>query len=145
MMILNNNMWRITLKKLIKVVAAIIENDKEEILCALRSPNMAIPNMWEFPGGKVEQGEDLYSALKREISEELGCSIETNILFNEHTHEYENFSINLIAIKSKILKGNPIPKEHSQLIWLRRENLSSLVWAPADLPAVKQLIDEYKE
>lgn len=141
-MILNKNMWRITLKKLIKVVAAIIENDNDEILCALRSPNMAIPNMWEFPGGKVEQGEDLYSALKREISEELGCLIETKILFNDHTHEYENFTINLTTIKSKIIDRNPIPKEHSKLIWLKRENLSSLIWAPADIPAVEQLINE---
>ena len=130
------------MKKLIRVVAAIIENDKDEILCALRSPTMAIPNMWEFPGGKVEQGEDLHSALKREISEELGCSIETMDLFNDHTHEYENFRINLLAIKSKIVDGTPVSKEHSKLIWLKRENLSSLIWAPADIPAVKQLINE---
>ena len=56
------------MKKVVKVVAAIIENEENEILCALRSPEMSIPNMWEFPGGKVEKGEDLYSAIEREIS-----------------------------------------------------------------------------
>ena len=56
------------MKKLVKVVAAIIENDQQEILCALRSPNMSIPNRWEFPGGKVENGEDIYSALKEKFS-----------------------------------------------------------------------------
>jgi 8-oxo-dGTP diphosphatase len=130
------------LKKLVKVVAAIIENENKEILCALRSPDMLIPNMWEFPGGKVEQGEDLFTALKREIKEELGCSIEAIDLFNEHTHEYETFIINLIAIKCKITEGIPEASEHSKLIWLKRENLSSLKWAPADIPAVEQLINE---
>ncbi|MCM3719462.1 (deoxy)nucleoside triphosphate pyrophosphohydrolase [Fictibacillus phosphorivorans] len=130
------------MKKLVKVVAAVIENENNEILCALRSPKMLIPNMWEFPGGKVEPGEDLFSALKREINEELGCSIETIDLFNEHTHEYETFNINLIAIKSKITKGIPKANEHSKLIWLKRENLSALKWAPADIPAVEQLMNE---
>lgn len=132
----------ITLKNTIKVVAAIIENEQEEILCALRSPDMSIPNMWEFPGGKVEEREDLYSALEREIDEELCCKIETGELFINHTHEYKTFIINLTAIRSVIIKGNPLPTEHSKLIWLKRDNLNSLKWAPADIPAVEQLINE---
>ena len=48
------------MKKQVKVVAAIIENEQNEILCALRSPEMAIPNTWECPGGKVEKNEDLF-------------------------------------------------------------------------------------
>lgn len=132
------------MKKTIKVVAAIIENYQNEILCALRSPHMAIPNMWEFPGGKVEPNEDLFTALKREIEEELHCEIETRELHNDIVHEYETFIINLIAIKCKIVRGTPTPTEHSKLIWLKRENLASLVWAPADIPAVEQLIKEIK-
>ena len=130
------------MKKVVKVVAAIIENDENEILCALRSPVMSIPNMWEFPGGKVEQGEDLYSAIEREIAEELDCKVIANDIFNENTHEYDTFIITLISIKCTLVEGTPISKEHSKLIWLKRENLSSLKWAPADIPAVKQLIDE---
>jgi 8-oxo-dGTP diphosphatase len=131
------------MKKLVKVVAAIIENEQNEILCALRSPEMSIPNMWEFPGGKVEANEDIYSALKREIDEELDCKIETaNEVFNDNTHEYETFIINLLSIKCKVTEGIPIPSEHSKLIWLKRENLDSLKWAPADLSVVEQLIHE---
>ncbi|TDL80454.1 (deoxy)nucleoside triphosphate pyrophosphohydrolase [Peribacillus frigoritolerans] len=130
------------MKKSLKVVAAIIENDQNEILCALRSPEMAIPNMWEFPGGKVEKDEDIYSALIREIDEELGCMIETDYLFHEHTHEYETFIITLLCIKARITEGSPEPSEHSKLIWLKRENLASLNWAPADVPAVEALINE---
>lgn len=134
--------WRIKVKKAIKVVAAIIENDENEILCALRSPEMSIPNMWEFPGGKVEKGEDLYEAIKREIKEEMNCVIHTEGIFNDHTHEYDNFTINLIAIKAKLIEGTPTATEHSKLAWFKRENLKSLVWAPADIPAVEQLIQE---
>ena len=131
------------MKKQIKVVAAIIENDQNEVLCALRAPEMSMGNLWEFPGGKVEENEDPYSALVREISEELGCTIETSYeIFNDNTHEYESFIINLLSIKAKIIDGTPTAKEHSKLIWLKRENLSSLKWAPADIPVVKQLMEE---
>ncbi|MEH7095264.1 (deoxy)nucleoside triphosphate pyrophosphohydrolase [Neobacillus vireti] len=131
------------MKKLVKVVAAIIENENQEILCALRSPEMSIPNMWEFPGGKVEANEDIFSALEREITEELDCKIETyKEVFNDNTHEYETFIINLISIKCRVVEGNPTKSEHSKLIWLKRENLDSLKWAPADIPAVEQLIKE---
>ncbi|SIQ01531.1 8-oxo-dGTP diphosphatase [Peribacillus simplex] len=131
------------MKKQVKVVAAIIENEKDEILCALRSPDMSIPNMWEFPGGKVEMGEDIFTALKREIDEELQCKVETeSLIFNDNTHEYETFIINLLSIKCRIIEGTPTANEHSKLIWLKGENLSSLKWAPADIPAVEQLINE---
>lgn len=131
------------MKKQVKVVAAIIENENDEILCALRSPDMSIPNMWEFPGGKVEKGEDIFTALKREIDEELQCQVETETsIFNDNTHEYETFIINLLSIKCRIIEGTPTANEHSKLIWLKRENLSSLKWAPADIPAVEQLINE---
>lgn len=127
------------MKKTVKVVAAIIENEKNEILCALRSPEMSLPNQWEFPGGKVEEGEDLQTALEREIEEELSCEIEAKDLFNDHTHEYETFTIRLIALKADLIKGQPSASEHSKLMWLPREKLNSLDWAPADLPAVEQL------
>ncbi|WBL16887.1 (deoxy)nucleoside triphosphate pyrophosphohydrolase [Sutcliffiella sp. NC1] len=128
------------MKKKIKVVAAIIENEQGEVLCALRSPEMSLPNYWEFPGGKVEKNEDIHSALKREIQEELHCKIETHDVHNEHTHEYEAFIIHLITIKAKIVAGTPIPAEHSILVWFKKENLPSLVWTPADTPAVELLV-----
>lgn len=130
------------MKKKLTVVAAIIENDIGEVLCALRSPKMSLPNHWEFPGGKVENGEDIFYALKREINEELHCTIETYDIFNEHTHEYESSIIHLITIKAKIMNGSPKATEHAKLIWLKKENLKSLVWAPADKPAVDLLVND---
>lgn len=130
------------MKKLIKVVGAIIENDNNEILCALRSPRMTLPNMWEFPGGKIEAGETLKEAIEREIKEELNCEVEFIDSFNDNTHEYDKFIVNLITVKCRLVSGIPTVSEHSKLIWLHRENLLSLKWAPADIPAVEQLAAE---
>lgn len=130
------------MKKLIKVVGAIIENNNNEILCALRSPRMTLPNMWEFPGGKIEAGETLKEAIEREIKEELNCEVEFIDSFNDNTHEYDKFIVNLITVKCRLISGIPTVSEHSKLIWLHRENLLSLKWAPADIPAVEQLASE---
>lgn len=128
------------MKKTIKVVAAIIENENNEVLCALRSPQMSVPNKWEFPGGKVEEGESLFEAIEREIKEELNCRVKAFDEFDENTHEYEKVVVNLVGIKCKLIEGTPKAGEHSKLVYLRKENLNSLVWAPADVPIVENLI-----
>ena len=128
------------MKKTIKVVAAIIENESKEILCALRSPQMSMPNLWEFPGGKVESDESLFDAIEREIQEELNCQVKAFDIFDENIHEYEKVIVNLIGIKCTLVEGIPTAKEHSKLIYLNKANLSSLVWAPADVPIVENLM-----
>ncbi|GAA0121904.1 MAG: (deoxy)nucleoside triphosphate pyrophosphohydrolase [Clostridium argentinense] len=129
------------MKKTVKVVGAVIENDKSEILCALRSKDMPIGKFWEFPGGKIEIGESISNAIIREIKEELNCDIEFVSLFNENTHEYENIIVNLITARCKLVKGTPTANEHAKLLWMPIEYLESLTWAPADIPAVKQLVE----
>lgn len=128
-------------KKLVEVVAAVIENENNEILCALRSPIMTLPNMWEFPGGKVEEGESLYTAIEREIKEELKCSVKAIEIIGKNKHEYEKIIVNLTAIKCNLVEGKPVADEHSKLIYLKKENLESLVWAPADIPLVKKVMN----
>ncbi len=132
----------IPLKRIVNVVAGIIENDRNEILCALRSPVMSLPNRWEFPGGKIETGENAFEALEREIMEELGCQITATESFHENIHEYDSFIIKLTCLKATIIRDSPKASEHSKLIWLKRENLEALKWAPADIPAVHKLINE---
>jgi len=130
------------MKKKINVVAAIIENEAAEILCALRSSTMSLPNLWEFPGGKVDHDESEIEALKREIKEELLCEIDIISPFDDYTHEYEKTFIRLITYKCRIIQGTPTTTEHAKLIWLKREYLNSLVWAPADVSTLDKLIKE---
>ncbi|WP_050180367.1 8-oxo-dGTP diphosphatase MutT [Domibacillus robiginosus] len=131
------------MKKAVRVVGAVIENEKNEILCALRSPEMTLPNLWEFPGGKIEAGETPEESLKREVQEELACEIEVGEKIEEVTHEYEAVIVNLLTYRSRILNGLPKAEEHAELRWVSRDRLNDLEWAPADIPTITQLMSEY--
>ena len=125
--------------KTIEVVAAIIK--KQDKIFITRRSYGEFADMWEFPGGKVEKGESLHEAIEREIKEELSCTVKAVEIFDENTHEYENIIVNLTAIKCDLVEGSPLADEHSEIIYLKRENLNSLVWAPADMPIVKKVIN----
>ena len=127
-------------KECVRVVGAVIYNERNEILCALRSPEMSLPNLWEFPGGKIEEAEKPEEALVREIKEELGCMITVYEKIAEVHHEYPNIIVNLLTYKARIIDGEPNAKEHAQLKWVPLQNLDSLNWAPADIPTVKALL-----
>ncbi len=131
------------MKKTIQVVGAIIENEKKEILCALRSTQMSLGNYWEFPGGKVEPSETLAQTIEREIQEELGCRVRFVEVFRKNLHEYDTFNVELHGVKCQLIQGLPQAKEHAALLWLKRENLLSLQWAPADLPIVEALLQTF--
>lgn len=130
------------MKKTVKVVGAIIENENNEILCALRSKDMSLGKFWEFPGGKIEQGESIGDAIVREIKEELDCTIEFIDVFYDNTHEYDNVIVNLITVKCKLVAGTPKANEHAKLLWLVKDYLESLTWAPADIPTINKLLDK---
>jgi 8-oxo-dGTP diphosphatase len=128
------------MKKHINVVAAVIHNEHKEILCALRSPAMALPNLWEFPGGKIEEGESHETALIREIQEELNIEIEVGGNVEDTYFEYEKFTIQLTSYFASINSGEIKATEHAELKWVPIHKLSTLEWAPADIPAVKKIL-----
>lgn len=128
------------MKRTVKVVGAVSINEQGEILCALRSPRMSQPNVWEFPGGKIEEGESPEESLIREIKEELDCTVEVYELIEEVVHEYLNIIVHLLTYKTEIVAGAPTAKEHAELKWMTLEKLRSLHWAPADIPTVEALL-----
>ncbi|MEX3623483.1 8-oxo-dGTP diphosphatase MutT [Viridibacillus arvi] len=130
------------MKKSVHVVGAIIENEENEIFCALRSPEMSLANYWEFPGGKIEAGETPQQALEREINEEFNCKIEVGQKVEDTTYEYEKVIVRLETYMAKIIYGVPTISEHADVKWVLRQNLSQLDFAPADIPAVDKLANQ---
>lgn len=130
------------MKKTVHVVGAIIENEKNEIFCALRAPNMSLPDYWEFPGGKLEAGEAPKQTLIREIQEELTCQISVGEKVEDTTYEYDNIIVRLETYKATITTGQPTALEHAATAWVPRNKLHQLKFAPADIPAVERLLKE---
>lgn len=132
------------MKKLVHVVGAIIENENNEIFCALRSPEMSLPNYWEFPGGKIENGETPEEALAREIKEEFNCTIIVGQKVEDTTYEYEKVVVRLETYKAKLMDGEPTVSEHADTKWVTRSEILALNFAPADIPAVEKLLEKNK-
>jgi 8-oxo-dGTP diphosphatase len=127
--------------KKINVAGAVILNDKGQVLCALRSSSMSMPNLWEFPGGKIEPGETAEESLVREIHEELGCIVTIADQIEDVEHLYPTVLVRLLTYKAYITEGEPTAKEHARIDWFSPNELNDLEWAPADLPTVRKLID----
>ncbi|WP_088101967.1 (deoxy)nucleoside triphosphate pyrophosphohydrolase [Halalkalibacter urbisdiaboli] len=130
--------------KKVQVVAAVINNEQSHILCALRSPTMSLAHHWEFPGGKIEDGESPEEALTREIREELDCEIKVSEKIESVTHRYPNVLVHLLTYHATIISGFPKAKEHADLKWIPLEQLDRLRWAPADIPTVELLLKQIR-
>ena len=124
--------------KQIHVVGAAIVRDGL-VLCAQRGHDGKLPGLWEFPGGKIEQGESKQDALRREVTEELGCTVEVGREVTTTTHAYEFGEVTLTTFYCRLLTGTPSLTEHVSLKWLRPDELDALPWAPADVPAIAQI------
>ena len=131
------------MKNKIKVVGAILENYNGEVLCTLRNKDSIFGNLWEFPGGKIENNETPQQSLKREILEELNIKIGSSISYMKVEKEYDDFIIELECFKCEILNDlDIISMVHDKVIWLKRENLLSLNWIPTDISIVEKLSEE---
>jgi 8-oxo-dGTP diphosphatase len=127
-------------KVMILVTAAIIFN-KSKILIARRANNKHLAGFWEFPGGKVEEGESAEECLKREIGEELGINVKVGAFFMENHHHYGEKHILLKAYFCDLISGNIVLNDHDQIEWVEKANLHKYDFAPADIPFVESLID----
>ena len=123
--------------KTIKVVAAIII-DREKVFATQRGYG-EFKDGWEFPGGKIEEGETPQEALVREIKEELDTEIEVGELLDTVEYDYPKFHLSMDCFICKIKSGDLVLKEHEAAKWLTKETLGSVEWLPADEGLVEKI------
>ena len=119
----------------LQVACAIIERGGL-VLATQRSAAMSLPLKWEFPGGKLREGETPADCLQRELREELGITAAVLGALPPTTHHYESFSVTLHPFRCAELSGPITLHEHAALTWVAPRDLLSLDWAEADLPVI---------
>ena len=124
--------------KSIHVVAAIIINEGK--LFATQRGYGDWKDYWEFPGGKMEAGETPEEALKREIREELDTEIAVHEKLITVEYDYPKFHLLMDCYLSEVIEGSLVLKEHEAARWLKRDELDSVQWLPAD----KEVLDKIK-
>ncbi len=121
------------------VVCAIIERNGR-ILIAQRSPGKSLAFKWEFPGGKVEEGECAPEALRRELREELGITVAVHRPLTPVLYAYESFSLRLLPFLCEIESGEPVLHEHCALAWVMPEMIGSYDFPSADIPILAEYL-----
>ena len=123
-----------------EVVCGVITNSDGEVLACRRGAGRHLAGFWEFPGGKVDQGEDPRSALGRELKEELGIIVEVGKKL-EPVVEWTDgkVAIRLTGYFCGISKGVPVALEHEEIRWCEISELGELEWAEADVPLVSEI------
>lgn len=125
--------------KTVRVVAAVIkaENEKgQPIIFATQRGYGDLKGGWEFPGGKIEEGETPQEALKREIMEELDTEISVGDLIDTIEYDYPTFHLSMDCFWCQIVKGDLVLKEHEAAKWLSKDELDSVEWLPADITLI---------
>ncbi|MDD3138194.1 MAG: (deoxy)nucleoside triphosphate pyrophosphohydrolase [Lachnospiraceae bacterium] len=121
--------------KTIRVVAAVIRAKNESgepIIFATQRGYGDFKGGWEFPGGKIEEGETPQEALRREIIEELDTEISVGELIGTVEYDYPEFHLSMDCFWCEIIKGNLILKEHEAARWLKKDEYNKVEWLPAD-------------
>jgi len=128
-------------RKRLFVVAALIER-RGRILLSQRRADQSFGLCWEFPGGKVEPGEDPRDALVREIREELACTVRAGDVIDVVFHAYPAFDLVMPVYRTGIVRGTPRAAEVAAIAWVAPLELPQMAMPPADLPLAKRLARE---
>lgn len=126
--------------KTVRVVAAVIRKD-DKIFATQRGYG-EFKDGWEFPGGKIEEGETPEQALAREIKEELDTEIQVGKLIDTIEYDYPKFHLSMDCFWCEIMQGGLELKEHEAARWLSKEDLYSVDWLPADVGVVEKIEEE---
>ena len=128
---------------MVLVAAAALVDGDGRVLIAQRPEGKQLAGLWEFPGGKVEEGETPEAALIRELREELGIDTQASCLapLTFASHAYESFHLLMPLFACRRWQGTPRAQEGQQLAWVRARDLRDYPMPPADLPLVPILRD----
>ena len=126
--------------KTVRVVAAVIRKDNK--IFATQRGYGEFKDGWEFPGGKIEEGETPAQALAREIKEELDTEIQVGKLIDTIEYDYPKFHLSMDCFWCEIMQGGLELKEHEAARWLSKEELYSVDWLPADVGVVEKIKKE---
>jgi mutator protein MutT len=122
----------------IDVVAGVIRREGL-LLITQRMPGDTLAGYWEFPGGKVERDEDLPTALRRELQEEIGVEVEIGVELQRVVHAYPDRDVRLYFFEAILISGEPRPIEAADLRWVRPDELMNYQFPKADLPLLELL------
>lgn len=125
--------------KQVKTVAGVIRNEKGEVLCTLRDQGKYdyVSFKWEFPGGKIEEGETLEETLTRELHEELEIDVEIGDFLYQVEHDYPDFHLSMAVFECKLISKEIKMNVHKGIKWLSPKDMMQLDWAEADIPVAK--------
>lgn len=123
--------------KQVEVVAAVIYKDNN-IFITKRSGGQ-FDGLWEFPGGKIEQGETHIQTVTREIKEELDIEIEVKGYLTTVHYNYPNFALTMHLYWAQITEGTPKLLEHAEAQWLNKRALKNVDWIPADIAVIEAI------
>ncbi|HET9863510.1 MAG TPA: 8-oxo-dGTP diphosphatase MutT [Steroidobacteraceae bacterium] len=126
-------------KPRLRVVAAALFDAQRRVLIAQRPPGKHMAGWWEFPGGKVAQGESDAQALERELREELGVQALAHRPITTLSHEYPDRIVDLVLWHASIAGGEPRGLDGQQLKWVACQSLGNERLLPADLPLIPAL------
>lgn len=127
--------------KKLKVVAAVINYEGKTLCCQRKTHKFKyLSKKWEFPGGKIEEGETEEAALKREINEELELTINDLKHFVTVKHCYDDFEIEMATYLANTTKPDFKLHDHVQAKWCNLNDLKNFDWAEADVPIVEKLL-----
>ena len=126
-------------RRTIRVVAAVVQKN-ERYLITQRRPNAVLPLLWEFPGGRVEEGESDAHALRRELLERLGVEVEVGQLISFVSHPYEHYSVDLHLYECKLKDDNLQAKAVNAFRWVTSGEFDQYPFTPADEASMTKLL-----
>ena len=128
-------------KEVIRVVAAVIEREGRYLITQ-RNAGAVLPLLWEFPGGRVEEGESEEDALQREVQGRIGCEVVVGEKIGEHHHEYARYDVHMMMFKCTLPPGaaEPYPATVNDLRWVTSREFLDYDFPPADEKTMSKLL-----